>query len=293
MLMSMTGYGRAEGPFGESRLQVEIRSVNHRFGEISVRLPRTLGGLEAKVRESVNRGISRGKINVSVTIDGNENTSGSTLRLNRDVAKAYLDAFEVLKVDFQIFGELAAEGLLALPDVMSWEQAASDDESAWESLHPVLEAAVRDVQEMKQREGRNLERDLRDRLSAIETALAGVQARVPEMIEGARMRLRDRLEEISQNADYNRDRLEVEMTLFVDRSDCTEECVRLRSHIEQFRQLIDAPEPAGRKLNFLLQEMNREVNTIGSKSQDVPIARDVIQIKEECEKLREQVQNFE
>ncbi|MEZ4655297.1 MAG: YicC/YloC family endoribonuclease [Candidatus Eisenbacteria bacterium] len=288
----MTGYGRGDAPFGTRRLQVEIRTVNHRFCEISLRLPRAIAGLENRMREYIQPRISRGKITVNVTIDGIE-APVTRLRLNDDVARSYFSILEELKQRFQLAGDLELGTFLSLPDVLTWESEDVTEDDAWAQLEPALVAAVADVGAMKAREGENLARDVRARLDAIMASLDRVVERVPGMLQDYRQRIADRLAELKTDPDFNQARLEIELVLFADRTDCTEECVRLRSHVDQFRGLIDSPEPAGRKLNFLLQEMNREANTIGSKASDVPIARDVIEIKEEIEKLREQVQNFE
>jgi uncharacterized protein (TIGR00255 family) len=215
------------------------------------------------------------------------------LRLNEEVARSYFDILSELRSRFRLSGELEIGTFLSLPDVLAWESDEVSEEDAWVQLAPALEAAVADVRAMKIREGANLAVDVRDRLVAIDQALGRIVERVPGMLEEFRRRIAERLAELRADAEFNRQRLELEIVLFADRTDCTEECVRLRSHVAQFQDLITSPDPAGRKLNFLLQEMNREANTIGSKASDVPIARDVIEIKEEIEKLREQVQNFE
>lgn len=292
MLRSMTGYGRGEAILGTGKLLVEVRTVNHRFCEISVRLPRSLGALEGRVREVLQTRISRGKINLNATLDGND-APVTKLHLNESVAAAYFQVLDQLQKRFHLSGQIDINTFLTLPDVLGWEQEEIGEEESWACLERALDAAILDVQEMKEKEGRNLARDLLERLAIIEDRVGRVVARVPDMLAGYQQRLEERLAEISQDREFNQGRFEAELVLFVDRTDCTEECVRLRSHVAQFRELIDAPEPAGRKLNFLLQEMNREANTIGSKAQDIAIARDVIEIKEEIERLREQVQNFE
>jgi uncharacterized protein (TIGR00255 family) len=288
----MTGYGRGESILGSGKLLIEVRTVNHRFCEVSVRLPRSLGLLEGKARELVQSRISRGKININVTLDGND-APVTKLKLNEPVSAAYFDVLDQLQKRFHLSGQVDVNTFLTLPDVLSWEQEEIGEEESWKCLERGLVAAIEDVQEMKEREGNNLAKDLLERLDLIEERIGRVVERVPAMLQNYKTRVKDRLDEISQDPDFNLARLESELILFTDRTDCTEECVRLRSHVEQFRGLIHSPEPAGRKLNFLLQEMNREANTIGSKAQDVPIARDVIEIKEEIERLREQVQNFE
>lgn len=292
MLLSMTGYGRAEAAFERKRLSIEVRSVNHRFCEISVRLPKMLANLEAQIRERTQAKLSRGKIYVNLSLDGSDEETGA-LKVNDAAAAAYLTALKDLQQKLKLPGEIQLSTLLGLPEVLTWDSQVVEEDTAWKITGPALEKALDDILSMKRREGDNLARDLLQRVDLIQSALENVVERVPHMVSSQRERLGNRLAEISQDLEYNRQRLESEIVLFVDRTDCTEECIRLRSHLEQFRELVRAPEPAGRKLNFLLQEMNREANTIGSKAQDVAIARDVIVIKEEIERIREQVQNFE
>lgn len=292
MLLSMTGFGRGEVRTEKGMLEVEIRSVNHRFSEISVRLPKFLASLEGRVRERLGSRLSRGKVSVSVSLEGEGGELGR-LAINHEVAARYQQVLEELRQRYGVGGEIDLASFLTLPDLLTWERDEPGDEEGWNLLVPALDLAVTDILEMKRREGETLGRDLLTRLDGMADSIQRIEARVPEMIAGLRGRLQERLAEAAADLEYNRSRLETEIVLFADRTDCTEECVRLRSHLQMFRELVEAPEPVGRKLNFLLQEMNRETNTIGSKAQDVGIAREVIGLKEEIEKIREQVQNFE
>ncbi len=292
MLLSMTGFGRGEARTARGVLEVEIRSVNHRFSEISIRLPKPLSLLEGRVRERLGSRLSRGKVTVSISLEGDEGELGR-LVVNHPVARRYQQVLAELREGYGLKGEVELAAFLALPDVVTWERDEVTEEDGWRLLSPALEQAVEDILQMKRREGDTLGRDLIQRLDGMGEALRRIEGRVPEMVAGLRTRLLDRLAEAGNDLEYNRNRLETEAVLFADRTDCTEECVRLRSHLQMFRELIAAEEPAGRKLNFLLQEMNREANTIGSKAQEVSIAREVIGLKEEIEKIREQVQNFE
>jgi uncharacterized protein (TIGR00255 family) len=292
MLLSMTGFGRGEARTDRGTLQVEIRSVNHRFSELAVRLPKGLALLEGRVRERVQVSLSRGKVNVAVSLDGDDAEVGR-LSLNREVVTRYHEILLELRQNFGLGGEPDLAGFIGLPDVLTWERATFSEEEGWKVLEPALEQAIQDILSMKRREGENLARDLLARVDLMSSAVDRIQVRIPEMVSALRGRIEERLRDAGNDLEYNRSRVETEIVLFVDRTDCTEECVRLGSHFEMFRELIQASEPAGRKLNFLLQEMNRESNTIGSKAQDVQIARDVIGLKEEIERIREQVQNFE
>jgi uncharacterized protein (TIGR00255 family) len=294
MLLSMTGYGRAETREGGRLLSVEVRSVNHRFAEISVRLPKGLASLENRVRDRIQERLSRGKITCNVAFDGEDGDIGR-LRLDEAVARRYAELLRDLKKKLNLTGDLDLTTFVGLPDVLTWERTEQDEEAGWKRLSGTLDAAIEDILRMKRREGELLARDLSNRLESIVTAIRRVEARIPLVVDLARTRMHDRLAELlkDQESEYQRLRLEAEVVLFADRTDCTEECIRLRAHCQQFLELIEAKEPAGRKLTFLLQEMNREANTIGSKSLDVEIAREVIQVKEEAERLREQVANIE
>ena len=294
MLLSMTGYGRAEAREEGRILTVEIRSVNHRFAEISVRLPKSLSVLEGRVRERIQKRVSRGKITCSATLDGEEGELGS-LQIDEAVARRYASLLRELKDKLGLAGDLDLTTFVSLPDVMTWEKSEVEEEEGWRFLEPAIDSAIQDLIHMKRREGELLGCDLSARCGAIIASVQQVEVRVPAVLDSIRQRLRDRLQELlkDQETEYQRYRLEAEIVLFADRTDCTEECVRLRAHCQQFSELLHSPEPVGRKLNFLLQEMNREANTIGSKSVDVTIAREVITIKEEAERLREQVANVE
>lgn len=292
MLLSMTGFGRGEARTEKGTLDVEIRSVNHRYSEISIRLPKVLSLLEGRMRERIGQRLSRGKVTVNVSLEGEDGELGK-LTINHEIAGRYHSALLELKQTYGLAGSVDLAAFLTLPDVLTWERAELSEEQGWELLTPALDAAVTDILDMKRREGETLGRDLLARIDGMEVALTRIEERVPGMVGALRNRISERLTEAGSDFEYNRSRLETEIVFFADRTDCTEESVRLRSHLAMFRELVQAPEPAGRKLNFLLQEMNRETNTIGSKAQDTVIAREVIGLKEEIEKIREQVQNFE
>ncbi len=292
MVRSMTGFGRAESLDGHRRVTVEIRSVNHRFLDMSARLPGRLMALENRIRDRVQSRISRGKVHIGVTLDGLSEPT-SVLRIDDEVADRYLQILQEMKARFGLRGDLDLGTFINLPDVLCREEEALPDEAAWSLVDPPLTAALTDFDAMRTREGETLARDLLQRVVAIREATGRIETRGPEMVARVRERLRERLSQLTPEVEYNRYRLEAEMTLYADRTDVTEECVRLRSHLEQFAEACRAPDPAGRRMNFLLQEMNREANTIGSKCQDLDIAREGLFIKEEIEKIREQVQNIE
>jgi uncharacterized protein (TIGR00255 family) len=291
----MTGYGRAETRDGGWAISVEIRSVNHRFGEISVRLPRAMAMLESRVRDRTLEVLSRGKVTISVSVEGGEEGEIANLKVDEPVARRYAAVLADLKDKLGLAGDLDLATFVALPDILKWERDEVDEETAWQMLSPTLDRALADLVLMKRREGELLALDLIERLNVIQASIDRIVTRVPLMIDAVRHRLTERLQELlkDQETEFQRYRVDTEIVLFADRTDSTEECVRLRAHCQQFLELIQSPQPAGRKLNFLLQEMNREANTIGSKSLDVEIAREVITIKEEAERLREQAANIE
>ncbi len=292
MLSSMTGFGRVDTLIDGRRVTVEIRSVNHRYLEITSRLPRALAFLEIRVQECIQKRITRGKVSVAVTMDG-ETEGLPTITVDQVVAGRYIELARELKESHNLKGDLDIQSLLSLPQVLVREEEALNEEQAWAGLAPALEEALGAFSAMRTREGESLGRDLQGRIAAIREAVDRIQTRVPQVVALVRERLRDRLAEIAADAEYNRYRLEAEIALFADRADVTEECVRLRSHCDQFAEFIADDQPAGRRLKFLLEEMHREVNTIGSKGQDVEISRDVLFLKEEVERIREQVLNIE
>jgi uncharacterized protein (TIGR00255 family) len=292
MIRSMTGYGAAELGTEAGRLSAEIRSVNHRYCEISLRLPRSIAGLEGPVRNLLTERLARGKITLNVSWEGYEE-EGGRLRVNHDVARQYLEALAELKAKYQLAGDPTVQSVAALADVFRWERAAVDDERLWAQVRQVIEAAVENMALMKQREGDALLREFEARLARIEELLARAEERAPLRPAEAKERMLARLRPLLDGIEVDPVRLAQEVAFLAERLDCTEECVRLRAHLDQFRRLFADAELAGRKLNFLLQEMNREVNTLGSKGNDPVIAEVVIGLKDEVEKLREQVQNVE
>ena len=292
MIRSMTGFGAAELGTEHGRLSAEIRSVNHRYCEISLRLPRSITGLEGPVRQLLTDRLARGKINLAVAWEGYED-AGGRLKVNHDVARQYVEAMSELKAKYNLSGDADVRAVLSMGDVFQWERAAVDEEKLWGQVKQVIEASLDNMAQMKQREGDALLREFETRLRRIEGLLARAEERAPLRPKEAQERMQARLKQLLGDVAIDPTRLAQEVAFLAERLDCTEECVRLRAHLSQFRRLFVDPEPAGRKLNFLLQEMNREVNTLGSKGNDTVIAEVVIELKDEIEKLREQVANVE
>jgi len=292
MIRSMTGYGTAELERDGQRLSAEVRSVNHRFCEVSIRAPRLVSLFEDQIRQLIQDRFSRGKISVALTWSG-VGESGEVLKLNEPVVERYVALLDQLRNRYHLEASLDVSTLATLPDVFTWEHSALSDEETWSLVKTVLDRACENMNAMKAREGESLARDLEKRLKIIRTELDRVVERAPFRPIEAKEKLTGRLKVMLEDVEMDPARLAQELALMADRLDCTEECVRLSAHLDQFRSLMEGPELAGRKLNFLLQEMNREANTIGSKANDVEIAHAVIVIKEEIERVREQVQNVE
>jgi uncharacterized protein (TIGR00255 family) len=292
MIRSMTGYGMAEIERSGQRLSAEIRSVNHRFCEVSIRGPKVALAFEDQIRTLVQDRFSRGKFNLTINWAG-AGDQGEVLKLNEAVAKRYVDLMSQLKSRFGLAGDVDLATVASLPDLFTWEHAAISDEESWSLVREVVEKACVSMNLMKDREGAALARDFTVRLDIIRIELDRVSVRAPLRPQEAKERMVSRIRPLLDDVNMDPIRIAQEVALLADRLDCTEECVRLAAHLDQFKHLIEGNEMAGRKLNFLLQEMNREANTIGSKASDVEIGRAVIIMKEEIERIREQVQNAE
>jgi len=292
MIRSMTGYGAAEIEHNGQRLSAEVRSVNHRFCEVSVRAPKAVLLFEDQIRQLIQDRFSRGKFNLTISWSG-AGGEGEVLRLNESVADRYVSLMKQLRERYGLPGELDLRTLAALPDLFVWEHSEMTDEETWTMVQDLVGRACESMNQMKAREGASLAKDLSQRLAILKEQLQRVAARAPLRPLEAKERMVARIKPLLDDVEMDPIRIAQEVAMLADRLDCTEECVRLDAHLDQFRHLIDGAELAGRKLNFLLQEMNREANTIGSKANDVDIAHAVIVMKEEIERLREQVQNVE
>lgn len=293
MIRSMTGFGRAEIDRDGLALTAEVRTVNHKFCEVSARLPRSLSNLETRVRQKIQETLTRGKVNITISWKDGRDQEG-VLTVDEALATQYVNALNSLRQQFQFAEPVDLKTLVGLPDVFRWREPSIDEAAASAILDELTAACLTDLLRMREEEGRTLRRDLEARVDTILTRLEVIVTRSPVRVTELKEKLRARINQLlAGEAEIPEERIVVEASFLADRLDCTEEAVRLRSHCDQFKKLSAAPEPAGRKLNFLVQEMNREVNTIGSKSNDVDIAREVIVLKEEIEVIREQVQNIE
>ncbi len=292
MIRSMTGFGSTDLEHDGQRLTAEIRSVNHRFCEVSVRAPKLVQLFEDRIRQLIQERFSRGKFNLTITWSG-AGDSGEVLKLNEIAADRYVALLTQLKQRYGLTQQIDLRTLAALPDLFEWEHTALSDDETWALVKRVVDGCCDNMNTMKGREGEALAKDLIERLKLIRIQLDLVTVRAPYRPQEAKERLEGRVKQLLGDVEMDPIRVAQEIALMVDRLDCTEECVRLAAHLDQFRALVEGQELAGRKLNFLLQEMNREANTIGSKSNDVETTRAVIVMKEEIERLREQVQNVE
>ena len=287
----MTGYGCGRAPLGPGQLSAELRATNSRFLDIRVRLPRDFSALEAQVRATAARYFARGQVDISVRQRGPA-ASWPEIVVDLEAAGKYVSAAEQLRERFGLEGAVTVASLLDLPGVAQMQEPTLE-EGASAALVEAVEQACREAGAMREREGAALEAELRQRLGGLEGAVTQIEARAEEVKRGMRERLEKRLATLAPEIEIEPARIAQEVVLYVDRMDITEETVRLRSHMEQFRETLGASGPIGRKLEFLIQEIGREVNTIGSKAADVPIGRQVVELKTELEKLREQVLNLE
>jgi uncharacterized protein (TIGR00255 family) len=296
MIRSMTGYGRATFTLGDLGFEVEIRTVNHRYLDARVRLPRMLAGREADVKARVQGRLGRGKVDLNVGLAPGS-ASSPKLEIDLGVAEQYLGAARELGSNHGLAGELDVTSMLGLPGVARFADPELPSEALAEALEEAVDAALEEVEVMRAAEGESLARELSSRLECIESLCVGLQERSGQVQQAVRERLRKRSEQLRQETGMlDEARLHQEIVLAADRLDITEEIVRLRSHVDQFRRILEAGgrgSPVGRRLDFLTQEMGREANTIGSKGSDAPIAHDVVELKTELERIREQVQNVE
>ncbi len=292
MPKSMTGYGRGTCAGPGFTLTVEARSTNHRYRDINVRAPRELSELEDRLRALVAGGLARGHVDVTVTLE-EAGAALKTVDVRPELAEAYHRAAKDLAARVGLSGEIGIEALLALPDVVSVKAVPLDTNAVWRVLEEAAREAMEALGAMRAAEGDALARDLIHRTRQIEQLIARISGRAPVVAEEYRARLDARLREILADVPVDETRIAMEAAIYADKSNITEELVRLRSHIAQVHSVIEQAEPAGRRLEFLVQEMHRETNTIGSKSQDTEISHMVVEIKSELEKIREQIQNIE
>ena len=288
----MTGYGRAAVTAGGREITVELRSVNNRYLDCTVKLPRMFSFAEDAVKRRVKEAISRGKVDVYITVTQTESTDVK-VQLNRPVLEGYLSAMRTIAAEYGVQDDISVTALARLQDIFLVDRQEEDEETAQKDILAAVDAALRKHTEMRCREGEAMEADLRSRAATILGLVADVEARSPETVREYRERLAAKMQEVLENTNIDESRILTEAAVFADKIAVDEETVRLRSHFDQFDAMLTGGGAIGRKLDFLLQEMNRETNTIGSKGSDLAQARTVVAIKAELEKIREQVQNIE
>ena len=292
MIKSMTGYGGAKGEVQNILVSAELKSVNNRHLDTSVRLPKSCLFAEESVRSAVSAAITRGKVDVFLTVD-TSHADEITIAVNEPLAAAYVAAAQTLFDQYGVSNDLTASMLLRMPEVISTERSDADQGAMLEAIRSVLGEALVQFDAMRSREGEKLHADILGKLDAIEEMVGRVEKRSPETVTAYREKLLTRMNEVLGEAGIDEARILQEAAIYADKVAVDEETVRLRSHIAQFRSMLQGGSPVGRKLDFLVQEMNREINTTGSKCADSEIANTVIAMKAELEKIREQIQNIE
>jgi len=291
MIRSMTGYGRGEAPLEDRKIIAEIRSVNHRFCDISVKLPKRFLLFEAEIKKLVNSFLSRGKIDVTVQFEGNGEETFN-LAVNLPLAKTLYELLDTLKKELALRDEISLSSLLSFKDIIAAARETPETSNDWEALKPCLEQALEALRGMQEIEGGEIAHDLRERLSSIKTVIEEIEQVFPRALAERQTALRERIQKLCEEIELDASRMTQEVAIIADKSDITEELIRAKSHLKQFDQWLESTEPVGRKLDFILQEINREINTIGSKASDARISLNVVLVKNELEKIREQVQNI-
>ncbi len=292
MLKSMTGFGRGEGDTTLGKVVVESRSVNHRYGDINIKLPKRLNLFENRIKEIIRSQVSRGRVDVSLRLD---NAGGEKIQLtvDLDLAEQYYQALHDLKERLRLKDEVTLGLLAGAKDLIVAREELGDIEPYWQEILPVLKQSLKNMDDMKRVEGESLTEDLQQRLGNITSQLQTIKQQYPLRLKAFFTRLQDRLRSLLEGLETDPSRFQQEVAFLAERTDITEEIVRAESHLAQFRGLLETNDPVGRKMDFLLQEIHREVNTVSAKANDADISQRVVEIKSELEKIREQVQNVE
>lgn len=291
MLKSMTGFGRCDMITDGFHIQVQLKSVNHRYSDFTVRTPRIYTFLEDKLRSLAIERIARGKVEIQLSLE-KEITDDKIITLDRPVAEGYINALRSL-TDYGLQDDLSASAMAPFHDIFHIEYKEIDEDMILKIVTEAFNAALDDFDAMRRNEGARLEENLRHHLSSLLCEVAAIEERSPKCVEEYRMRLTQKLEEVLSNSSVDESRILTEAAIFADKISVDEETVRLRSHINAFCAALDTDKPIGKKLDFIVQEMNREANTIGSKANDITVAEHVVEMKSVIEKIREQIQNIE
>ena len=292
MIKSMTGYGSAKGTSGKLEISVEVRSVNNRYLDCTIKLPRVFNSFEDQLKSIVNGTVSRGKVDVYVSIDSS-GANDIEIKINRPLVTAYINALRSIADEHDLKTDIRVTDLTRFPDILQAEKSEVDAETLCKDIGAILKEALSDLNDMRLREGDKLKKDISKRLDEIERLTTIITELSPKNIEEYRKKLESRMLEVLQSANIEESRILTEAALFADRVSINEETVRLRSHIAQLRDMLGSEEPIGRKIDFLVQEFNREANTIGSKGNEIEMSKLIVDLKSEIEKIREQAQNIE
>lgn len=288
----MTGYGSAKGTASDISMGIELKSVNNRYLDVNVRLPRSFIFAEEMIKSAVGKHMTRGKVDVFITVDSSK-SDDVVITVNEAVAKSYVDALKSICEKFDVIDDISATTIAKMPEVLSTEKKEANKEALSAGILEIFENALIEFDKMRSTEGDKLKEDIASRLDFIERMTKIIEERSPETVSEYRNKLELRMREVLESVTIDEARLMTEVAIFSDRVAVDEETVRLHSHLTQFRDMLEAGSPVGRKLDFLIQEINREINTVGSKCNDREIAKIVVDVKAEIEKIREQVQNIE
>jgi len=292
MIRSMTGYGRAEICEDGRKITVEIKSVNHRYCEISTRMPKKMSFYDSAVRQLVKKYVNRGKIDVYISLQ-DDSEGASIVKYNSAIAKEYYSYLKQMSEDLGIAEEISVASISRMPEVLTLEESESDQEKTWELLEKTVNEACVNFVETRTAEGRHLKEDIFSKLDGMLDMVSKIEKRSPEMMAAYRQKLTDRLNEVLSDTNLSEQLIAAELILYADKTCVDEETVRLRTHVENMKKTLDSGENVGRKLDFLAQEMNREANTTLSKANDIEVSEIAINLKTEIEKIREQIQNIE
>lgn len=291
MIKSMTGYGRGKSECDGREYTVEIKAINHRYNDISVKMPRYLSFLEDKIRQLITKSISRGKIEVYINVK-NISSSSKNVVVDKELAREYISEMNELIKMYNLKDDISVTSIMRLPDIIT-NSDIEDEELYWNATKEALEIALKAISDAKENEGEKLKNDIEARLETISKYVEIVKEKSSGLIEEYKTKLMNRINELGANNIIDENRIGMEVVLFADKSSICEEVTRLNSHIDSLRKMLDTTGPIGKKLDFLVQEMNRETNTIGSKANSVGITNYVVEMKNEIENIREQVQNIE
>ncbi len=291
MIKSMTGYGKSSITENLREYQVEIKTINHRYADVNIKMPRTISYLEDDVKKEILKQVNRGKIDVFISYYNNSK-EGNEVKINTEIAKLYIDELRKLASEEGLQSNIEVVDIAKFPDVLKI-QANNDDETIKEELLAVVKQATDSLMKMRQEEGAKIAKDLEERLDAVEAKVLEISKLSTGLIEDYVVKLEDRIKDLLKTEEIDKSRLAQEVVIYADKCSVEEEITRLKSHISQFRKLLESKDAIGKKLDFLIQEMNRETNTIGSKANNLEITNYVVDVKTELENIREQIQNIE